>query len=132
MIWFSNFFLFQTGAIIANRLSLKWKKRSLQYAANYLGSLTQASTIRIGSDGNRDIFIPFSSVLPMVHPNDLVIGGWDINSANLAESMQRADVFDSDLQAQLAPYMQSLVPMPSIYEPDFIAANQGLLFLNFK
>eukprot|EP01126_Amoeba_proteus_P017602 TRINITY_DN1855_c0_g2_i1.p1 TRINITY_DN1855_c0_g2~~TRINITY_DN1855_c0_g2_i1.p1 ORF type:complete len:528 (-),score=64.93 TRINITY_DN1855_c0_g2_i1:61-1644(-) len=113
-----------TGAILANRLGLRWRKRSVEYSSNYFGSLTQASTIRIGSNDGQDVYIPFSSILPMVHPNDLVIGGWDINSANLAEAMRRADVFDYDLQRQLEPHMAKFVPMPSVYEPDFIAANQ--------
>jgi myo-inositol-1-phosphate synthase len=54
-----------------------------------------------------------------------VIGGWDINNANLAEAMQRAQVLDWDLQRQLIPYMKDIVPLPSIYIPDFIAANQS-------
>jgi len=43
---------------------------------------------------------------------------------NLAEAMERACVFDWDLQRQLIPYMKDIVPLPSIYIPDFIAANQ--------
>jgi len=63
-------------------------------------------------------------VLPTVDPNDIVISGWDISSANLAEAMARADVFDRDLQQQLGPHMAKFVPLPSVYDPDFIAANQ--------
>lgn len=113
-----------TGSIIANQLGLTWKKRSKEYSANYFGSLTQASTVRIGTNNGRDAYIPFRSLLPMASPNDLVVGGWDISKANLADAMKRADVFDADLQRQLEPHMSKLVPMPSIYEPDFIAANQ--------
>ncbi|MQL41520.1 hypothetical protein EI012_26795, partial [Escherichia coli] len=43
----------------------------------------------------------------------------------LADAMGRAKVFDIDLQKQLRPYMESMVPLPGIYNPDFIAANQG-------
>lgn len=39
--------------------------------------------------------------------------------------MQRAQVLDWDLQRQLIPYMKDIVPLPSIYIPDFIAANQS-------
>jgi myo-inositol-1-phosphate synthase len=60
----------------------------------------------------------------MAHPNDFVIGGWDISSLNLADAMKRAEVLDYDLQRQLIPHMQSIVPMPSLYYSDFIAANQ--------
>lgn len=44
---------------------------------------------------------------------------------NVADSMARAKVLDIDLQKQLRPYMESMVPLPGIYDPDFIAANQG-------
>jgi len=112
------------GTIIANQLGLEWKKRSSTYKANYFGSLTQASTIRIGCHDGQDIYIPFNKILPMVNPNDLVVSGWDINNFNLAKAMKRADVFDHDLQQKLEPHMAKIVPMASIYEPDFIAANQ--------
>lgn len=58
-------------------------------------------------------------------PDELVFGGWDINNMNLADAMTRAKVLDIDLQKQLRPYMESMVPLPGIYDPDFIAANQG-------
>jgi len=60
-----------------------------------------------------------------VNPDDIVFGGWDISDMNLADAMARARVFDIDLQKQLRPYMESMVPLPGIYDPDFIAANQG-------
>jgi len=63
-------------------------------------------------------------MVPMVEPNDLVIGGWDISSLNLADAMERACVLDWDLQRQLIPYMKEIKPLPGIYIPDFIAANQ--------
>ena len=59
---------------------------------NYWGSLTQASTCRVGNFRGEEVFAPFSSLLPLVHPNDIVFGGWDISSLNLAEAMERAKV----------------------------------------
>lgn len=59
----------------------------------------------------------------MVDPCDVVLSGWDISKANLADAMARAEVLDYDLQVKLNPYMKNLVPLPSIYYPDFIAAN---------
>ena len=43
---------------------------------------------------------------------------------NLADAMERAKVFDYNLQEQLRAYMEHMKPRPSIYIPDFIAANQ--------
>ena len=34
-------------------------------------------------------------------------------------------VLDYDLQRQLTPYMRDMVPMPGIFDPKFIAANQA-------
>ena len=59
---------------------------------NYYGSLTQSATLRVGNFKGEEAWAPFSSLLPMVHPNDLVLGGWDISSLNLAEAMERAQV----------------------------------------
>lgn len=59
---------------------------------NYWGSITQASTCRVGNYRGEEVFAPFSSLLPLVHPNDIVFGGWDISSLNLAEAMERAKV----------------------------------------
>merc|ERR1711976_218787 len=55
----------------------------------------------------------------------LVLGGWDISSMNLGEAMKRSKVMDWSLQEQLRPHMKDMVPLPSMYFPDFIAANQG-------
>ncbi|RZR83310.1 hypothetical protein BHM03_00009907 [Ensete ventricosum] len=59
------------------------------------------------------------------HPDDIVFGGWDISNMNLADAMARAMVLDIDLQKQLRPYMESMVPLPGIFDPDFVAANQS-------
>jgi hypothetical protein len=81
--------------------------------------------IRLGSTASgEDTYVPLTSLVPFVHPNDLVIGGWDINNLNLADAMARARVLDWGLQQKLRPYMTDIVPLPSIYIPDFIAANQ--------
>lgn len=44
---------------------------------------------------------------------------------NLADAMERAQVLDFELQKQLVPHMRGLVPLPGIYDPSFIAANQA-------
>jgi myo-inositol-1-phosphate synthase len=115
-----------TAGILANKLNISWRTKNGEHKANYLGSLTQSSTVRLGEDSQgRTVYIPFKNMLPMVEPNDIVIGGWDINSANLADSMVRGEVLDYDLQRQLMDEMAQLHPLPSVYYPDYIAANQS-------
>lgn len=115
-----------TAGIIANRRGLVWDTREGPRAANYYGSVVMASTMKLGTDAktNLDVNIPFHDVLPMVHPNDLVIGGWDISSMNLDKAMDRAAVLEPTLKAMVKKEMAEMTPLPSIYYPDFIAANQ--------
>lgn len=115
-----------TAGIIANRRGLKWDTREGPRAANYYGSVIMGSTMKLGTDAKsgKDVNIPFHDVLPMVHPNDLVIGGWDISKLDLAAAMDRAQVLEPTLKALVRKEMAAIVPLPSIYYPDFIAANQ--------
>lgn len=113
------------ASILANKHAMQWHTKTGKMQANYYGSITQSSTVYLGStDSGEEVFIPMQQLLPMVHPNDLIIDGWDISSANMAEAMERAQVLDYNLQEQLRPYLTGIRPRPSIYIPDFIAANQ--------
>ena len=111
---------------IANKLGLTWETKEGTQKANYWGSLLLASTVKLGHDktGN-SVYTPMSNMLPLLKPNDIVWGGWDINGMHLGEAMKRSKVLEYDLQKKLYPHMKDIVPLPSIYFPDFIAANQG-------
>ncbi|EKG15607.1 Myo-inositol-1-phosphate synthase [Macrophomina phaseolina MS6] len=115
-----------TAGILANKRGLVWDTREGPRAANYYGSMIMASTIKLGTDPKtgKEINIPFHDLLPMVHPNDLVIGGWDISGMNLAEAADRARVLEPTLKNLVRKEMAAIKPLPSIYYPDFIAANQ--------
>jgi len=111
---------------IANREGITWRTKSGVQKPNYFGSITQASTVQVGTDfsSGEDVYVALKNLVPMVEPNDIIFGGWDINGANLAEAMERAQVLEWDLQRQLIPHMKDMKPLPAIYIPDFIAANQ--------
>jgi myo-inositol-1-phosphate synthase len=115
-----------TAGIMANRRNLVWETRNGAQKANYYGSVVMGSTLKLGTDAKtlQDVNIPFHDVLPMVHPNDLVIGGWDISGMNLADAMDRAMVLEPTLKSLVRKELAAIVPLPSIYYPDFIAANQ--------
>ncbi|XP_035530648.1 inositol-3-phosphate synthase 1-A-like [Morone saxatilis] len=113
-----------TAAVLANKLGLTWRTKTGVKKANYFGSLFQAATVCLGTGPEGEFNVPFGNLLPMVHPNDIVFDGWDISSLALGSAMERAQVFDWSLQEQLRPYMSSMKPRPSIYNPEFIAANQ--------
>ena len=105
---------------------MTWDTKEGPQKANYWGSVMMASTVKLGNDsGGSAVYTPMSNMLPMVDPNEIVWGGWDISGMNLGDAMKRSKVLDIDLQRQLYPHMKDIVPLPSIYFPDFIAANQG-------
>lgn len=116
-----------TASLLAHKRGLTWRSKEGVHKPDFLGSVTQASTVRLGADAatGRDVFAPMSSLVPMLDPTSLVLGGWDISSAPLGEAMERAAVLPWDLQRQLREEMDGMVPLPSIFEADWIAANQG-------
>eukprot|EP00884_Botryococcus_braunii_P007040 jgi/Botrbrau1/16337/Bobra.0345s0001.1 len=95
-----------TAGILANKHGITWMTKEGLKRANYWGSLTQSATLRVGNYRGEELYAPFNSLVPMVHPNDLVLGGWDISGLNLSEAMERAQVLDFGLQQQLVPYMR--------------------------
>lgn len=57
-----------------------------------------------------------------------VVDGWDICIDNIGDAMRKAKVLDVGLQDQIFDKMSKFQPKPSIYDPDFIAANQVSVF----
>jgi myo-inositol-1-phosphate synthase len=111
---------------LANKMGLTWTTKAGEQSADYFGSVTQASTVRLGAgEAGEEVYVPFRRLLPLVDPADITWGGWDISSMPLGDAMRRAEVLPVALQEQLYPHMQGIVPLPSVYTPDFIAANQS-------
>lgn len=53
------------------------------------------------------------------------ITGWDISSANLYEAAKRAQVLEPDLINKLKEKLQSIVPLKTAFNPEFVASNQS-------
>lgn len=114
-----------TAALLANKLKLSWRTKTGTQGANWYGSITQSSTVRLGTGPEgEDVHVPISLLLPMVHPDDIVVDGWDISNQNLYNAMRRAQVLEPELQDQLKYMLEGLKPRPAVYNSDFIAANQ--------
>jgi myo-inositol-1-phosphate synthase len=111
---------------IANQNKMTWDTKEGTKKANYWGSVMLASTVKLGNDASgNSVMTPMKNMLPMANPDEIVWGGWDINGMNLGDAMKRSKVLDIDLQKKLYPHMESIKPLPSVYFPDFIAANQS-------
>src|SRR6266536_607349 len=65
-----------TAAILANKLGMSWPTKDGVQKANYFGSITQASTVFIGTSAEgSSIYLPLKDLLPMTNPNDIVLDG---------------------------------------------------------
>lgn len=114
-----------TAGILANKHKYTWRTRRGVQAANYFGSITQASTMRIGSTkAMEEVHVPLNSIVPMVDPNELVVGGWDCSSMNLGDAVRRAGVLEVALQDLVYDEMKALTPLPAIFDLTFVAENQ--------
>ncbi len=82
------------GGIIANKEKLTWNTKKGVQSANMYGSMTQSSTMKVADSPEGEFYLKIKDVIPLVNPEDLVVTGWDINSADLAVGMKRAKVFD--------------------------------------
>eukprot|EP00239_Pterosperma_sp_CCMP1384_P006555 CAMPEP_0197843300 /NCGR_PEP_ID=MMETSP1438-20131217/142_1 /TAXON_ID=1461541 /ORGANISM="Pterosperma sp., Strain CCMP1384" /LENGTH=506 /DNA_ID=CAMNT_0043453349 /DNA_START=75 /DNA_END=1595 /DNA_ORIENTATION=- len=113
-----------TAGLIANKEGISWRTAKGVQTSNFYGSVPQCSPCRIGNFQGEEVYTPFKNLIPMVDPADIVIGGWDISKMNLADAMRRAGVLEYDLQRQLQPYMKDMVPLPGIFDGEFVADNQ--------
>ncbi|KAL9654307.1 hypothetical protein ABK040_010338 [Willaertia magna] len=110
-----------TAGLLANKKKLEWETKEGVEKANWFGSITQSSTMHMGSQQ----YCTLKNVVPMLNPDDLYVDGWDISNLNIYESCRRAKVLDIQIQKALEEDLKKFTPRPAIYDPDFIAANQN-------
>jgi myo-inositol-1-phosphate synthase len=92
--------------------------------AKPIGSLTQMGTIRLGkrTDSKSPLIKDF---VPLAGLNDLVFTGWDIFSDNVYESAAHAKVLDEKTLAQLKPYLETIKPLPAVFDQYYVKRLNG-------
>jgi len=92
--------------------------------AKPIGSLTQMGTIRLGkrTDNNAPRIKDF---VPLADLNDLVFTGWDIFEDNVYESAAHAKVLDKEMLAQLKPYLETIKPLPAVFDQYYVKRLHG-------
>jgi myo-inositol-1-phosphate synthase len=89
-----------------------------------IGSLTQMGTIRLGrrTDGRSPMIKDF---VPLAGLDDLVFGGWDIFTDSAYEAAAHAQVLEKDLLRQLQPFMDTIKPMPAVFDKNYVKLLDG-------
>ena len=92
--------------------------------AKPIGSLTQMGTIRLGkrTDNTSPLIKDF---VPIADLNDIVFTGWDIFEDNVYESAAHAKVLDKDLVEQLKPYLETIKPLPAVFDQYYVKRLHG-------
>ena len=92
--------------------------------AKPIGSLTQMGTIRLGkrTDGTSPLIKDF---VPLADLNDVVFTGWDIFEDNVYEAAAHAAVLDKDLLLQLKPYLETIKPLPAVFDQHYVKRLNG-------
>jgi len=92
--------------------------------AQPIGSLTQMGTVRLGkrTDNNSPKIKDF---VPLAALDDLVFTGWDIFEDNVYEAAAHAEVLKSDTLAKLKPYLETIRPMPAVFDRYYVKRLNG-------
>ena len=111
----------------AYQKGLTWETKSGEHKVQFLGSISQVGSVYIGRTSKG---VPhsrlFKDVSEMYDPNDIIVGGWDINADDLYTAAKKAQVIEPALLGQLEEELSVMVPLPSVFSKDFIASNQEL------
>jgi myo-inositol-1-phosphate synthase len=92
--------------------------------AKPIGSLTQMGTIRLGkrTDNKSPLIKDF---VPLAKLDDVVFTGWDIFADNVYESAAHAEVLDEKTLAQLKPFLETIKPLPAVFDQYYVKRLHG-------
>jgi myo-inositol-1-phosphate synthase len=90
-----------------------------------IGSLTQMGTIRLGKRTDKKSPL-LKDFLPLANLNDIVFTGWDIFEDNAYESATHAKVLDQRMLDQLKPYLETIKPLPAVFDQYYVKRLHGV------
>ncbi len=92
--------------------------------ASPVGSLTQMGTIRIGkrTDATSPLIKDF---VPLADLDNIVFTGWDIFEDNVYQAAAHAEVLKPEILRKLKPYLESIKPMPAVFDSYYVKRLHG-------
>ena len=92
--------------------------------AKPIGSITQMGTIRLGK--RTDSCTPLiHDFVPLAKLEDVIFTGWDIFEDNVYEAASNAKVLDKDLLQQIKPFLETIKPLPAVFDQYYVKRLQG-------
>ena len=120
------------AGLLAHKKNLQWENKEGIHNIEFLGSLAEFGSVNIGYKKNKPYTKLIKDMVPLIKPEDIVIGGWDICSDDLYTACKNNKVIDTDLLNQLKDDLCNIKPLQSIYYENFIAKNQKSRVNNIK
>jgi len=90
-----------------------------------IGSLTQMGTIRLGKRTEKRC-PPIKDFVPLAELGDIEFGGWDIFEDNAFQAASNARVLQPELLEKIRPDLESIRPMPAVFEQAFVKRLNGV------
>jgi myo-inositol-1-phosphate synthase len=89
-----------------------------------VGSLTELGTIRLGkrTDGRSPRIREFVDLTTL---DDIVFGGWDIFQEDCYAAARTAGVLEPSLLDQIRPELESVKPMPAVFDQHYVKRLDG-------
>jgi myo-inositol-1-phosphate synthase len=81
-------------------------------------------TIRLGKRTDKSSPL-IKDFVPLAKLEDIVFTGWDIFEDNVYESAAHAGVLDKDLLAQLKPQLETIKPLPAVFDQYYVKRLHG-------
>ncbi|MGB6132624.1 MAG: inositol-3-phosphate synthase [Acidobacteriaceae bacterium] len=92
--------------------------------AKPIGSVTQMGTIRLGKrTDNRTPLV--KEFVPLADLNDVVFTGWDIFPEDMYGAASHAAVLDKDHLTSIKPFLESIKPMPAVFDQYYVKRLNG-------
>ncbi len=113
---------------LALKHGIAWTDKAGEHSVDLLGSLYTYGTI--SNPEGKPVLI--KNVVELASPSNLVLTGWDIKSDNLYASCKLNGVLPLEVREKLKSSLEAITPLPSIFDPDFIATNQAVFVTNTK
>lgn len=90
-----------------------------------MGSVSQMAHIRLGKreEGRNPRIADFA---PLAELDDIVFGGWDPISANMAEAARTAGVLNEQDLSEISSELESIVPMEAVFEQRWVSRIEGV------
>ena len=94
-----------------------------QGLARPIGALTQLAQVAPPDQPQRKL--PLADYLNLTRLDNLVFGGWDINPGTAYDLAAASGVLEPMLLAAVRPALESIQPMPGIYDPQYLRRTEG-------